>query len=240
VWGCYKLINDITTAEETIRKMTTYAHEHDGIGMLNTHWGAYGHIHPVAGVFHGLIYGASLSWNVEDIDDKWFDDAVSILEFKDPTGRTVALLREFHGLHLEWYCMLHGIKHLTPEQIDRYRLTDEKLAKTCRKANEIAVEFDKLRESAPPEKQQAYNEFVWSSRAVVLNAHTAMWAKRYLAGEITSEHKDALREFAGNIRRLSDDYEAIWRARNKESELYMITDAIAVIARDADDIAAAL
>ncbi len=46
-------------------------------GVLNTDWGDCGHVNFISGSYHGMILGASLSWNINSYgSDSEFDAAV--------------------------------------------------------------------------------------------------------------------------------------------------------------------
>ncbi len=232
VWGWSKFINTVDSGCGNIRKMVDYGRKHGAVGILNTDWGDYGHVNPLAGSFHGFVYGAALSWNVSAPDDPQFDRMVSMLELSDPTGRAAGLLRELGGLHARWRVMLEGI-----DSSSARRLPDSFLVKTCRRAPEIERELALLREKVPAERRIDYDEFLWSARAITLNGRLAMLAKRLAAKKLGASNAAELRTFAREMRTLAKDLGTIWRARNKESELFRITEIMEDIAKEAEKIA---
>ncbi|MBO4453197.1 MAG: beta-N-acetylhexosaminidase, partial [Clostridia bacterium] len=82
-------------AERNITKMVTAGGENKVFGMLNTAWGDYGAVCPINCTLYGIVLGAALSWNhrTKTMCAR-FDKSVSELVYGDPTGETVALLRE--------------------------------------------------------------------------------------------------------------------------------------------------
>lgn len=233
--GWNRLANDIDEATENIRKMVTYGKGNGAVGILTTDWGDFGHINPLAGSFHGLVLGASLSWNTGALDEGAFDRAFSVIELSDPSGRVGSLLRELGSLYTDWRMMIKGINGLTEE--DFKRIPENLLKKSCRRAPVIAQELTELRSKVSIERRIDYDEFIWSARAVAINALTALLAKRKLAGSLGPENKAELEEFSRSVMDLVHDYEAIWRARNKESELYMVAGVFHRIACEAKAIA---
>ncbi|HUT63373.1 MAG TPA: glycoside hydrolase family 20 zincin-like fold domain-containing protein [Anaerolineae bacterium] len=233
--GWNRLANDINEGTVNIRKMVTYGKENGAVGILTTDWGDYGHVNPLAGSFHGLVFGASLSWNTGKLDEKAFDRAFSVIELSDSSGRVGSLLRELGSLYTNWRMMIKGINGLTGE--DFTAIPENILKKSCRRAPEIAQELIKLRATVPIKRRIDFDEFIWSARAVAINSLTALLARRKIMGNLGTEHSAELIEFSHSVMDLAHDFEALWRARNKESELYMVTEVFYRIAREAEAIA---
>ena len=235
VSGWNRLANDLNAASRNIRSMVDYGIKNGVRGILNTDWGDYGHINPLAGSFHGMVLGASLSWNSAGPDDDTFDRAVSFLELSDPSGKAASFLRELGSLAANWRFMMKGISGIAPE--DFKRMPDELLVKSCRRAPEIEKELEKIRSKTPQDRRIDYNEFMWSARAIALNGRLALLARRRLNKKLGKKNARELREFAKSTVKLSREYETIWRARNKDSELFRITEVFKNIAADAEKIA---
>lgn len=232
VWGWSKFINTVDNGCQNIRKMVEYGKKNGAIGILNTDWGDYGHANPLAGSFHGLVYGAALSWNPGGTDDAAFDHMVSVLELSDSTGRAGGLLRELGGLHARWRVMLEGI-----DSPSARKLPDDLVVKTCRRAPEIERELAVLRKNVPADRRIDYDEFLWSARAITLNGRLAMLAKRQGAKKLGTANAAELKTFAREMRALAKDLGTIWRARNKESELFRLTEIMERVAKEAEGIA---
>ncbi len=78
VMGWSRFANDIQVASVNIRKMIQYGKKYSSEGVLNTDWGDCGHVNFISGSYHGMILGASLSWNFDSYSsDSEFDIAVS-------------------------------------------------------------------------------------------------------------------------------------------------------------------
>jgi hypothetical protein len=231
VSGWNRLANDLNSGTTNIKSMIEYGKKNNARGILNTDWGDYGHINPLAGSFHGMILGASLSWNNNNPDEN-HDRAISLLEFSDPSGRVVSLLRELGSLAANWRFMMKGISGIA--QQDFKKMPDELLVKSCRRAPEIEKELEKIRSKVPEESRIDYNEFIWSAKAIALNGRLAILAKRNLNHKLGKKDKQELHEFSEAIKKLSREYEIIWSARNKNSELFRIQDVFEFIAADAE------
>jgi hypothetical protein len=232
VWGWSKFINTFESGSSNIRRMVDYGKRYGAKGILNTDWGDYGHINPLAGSFPGFVLGAALSWNTAGPDDLNFERMVSVLELSDPTGKAAGLLRELGALHARWRVMMEGID--SPQAV---KYPDATIVSTCRRAPEIEKELARLREKTPTDRRIDYDEFIWSARAIALNGRLALLAKRKAQKKLGPANASELRDFARDMRKLASDLALIWRARNKESELFRITEIMEGIAKEAEGIA---
>ena len=232
VWGWSKFANTIDSGCKNIRAMVDYGKKNNAIGILNTDWGDYGHINPLAGSFHGMALGAALSWNTAGPDDPSFDRMVSMTEFSDPSGKTASLLRELGGLSCRWRVMIEGFD--SPSAL---KLPQELIANTCRRAPVIQKELELLRKKAPASHRIDYDEFIWSARAVALNGRLSLFARRRHDNKLGHKNAAELKQFARDMRALAKEYTVIWRARNKESELFRIAEIMEGIAKEAEKIA---
>ena len=238
VWGWSKFSARIDYATANISRMARYGREYGASGMLTTDWGDFGHINALGTSRHGLVTGACCAWNAStDPDSPAFDEAVSHVVWEDESGGTAGLLRELGELHTAWRRMIPGIGGLTREDIAQYDLTGTFLARSCRRGNELVIAFDELAGTAPPEHRLDYREFAWAARATVLNGFTTQWAKRRMDGSITAADAQALREYAASMRALASDFAALWRERNRESELGRILAVFESIATEAETLA---
>jgi hypothetical protein len=232
VWGWSKFINTFESGASNIRRMVDYGKRYGAKGILNTDWGDYGHVNPLAGSFPGFVLGASLSWNSASPDDLNFERMVSVLELSDPSGRAAGFLRELGALHARWRVMMEGIE--SPQAV---KYPDDRIVDTCRRAPEIEKELSLLREKVPADRRIDYDEFLWSARAITLNGRLALLAKRRAKNKLGSADAAELRDFARDMRKLAADLALVWRARNKESELFRLTEIMEGIAKEAEAIA---
>lgn len=232
VWGWSKFINTIDSGCKNIRAMVDYGKKNNAVGILNTDWGDYGHVNPLAGSFHGITLGAALSWNTAGPDDSTFDRMVSVTELSDPSGHVASLLRELGSLHCRWRVMLEGF-----ESPSALKLPDELLTNTCRRAPVIQKELELLRKKVPAARRIDYDEFVWSAKAIALNGHLALYARRKHDKKLGRKNAVELKHFAREMRALAKELAVIWRARNKDSELFRITGIMDGIAKEAENIA---
>lgn len=94
VSGWNQWMNRIGDSYRNIKKMCGYARKYHAVGILNTDWGDYGHINHPAYSVPGMIYGAAFSWNGKEILKEELDRQISVLEYRDGSGRLVGLMDE--------------------------------------------------------------------------------------------------------------------------------------------------
>lgn len=112
VSGWNQWMNRIGDSYRNITRMCAYAGKYHAAGILNTDWGDYGHINNPEHSVPGLIYGAAFSWNNgasrprngESISMEEMNRQISVLEYKDGSGRLVGLLDELaECVCFSWY-----------------------------------------------------------------------------------------------------------------------------------------
>lgn len=94
VAGWNQWMNLIENSYKNITRMCAYAHKHGAEGILNTDWGDCGHVnHPEYSV-PGMIYGASFSWNLENIGFDEINRHISVLEYGDTSEKLAGLMAQ--------------------------------------------------------------------------------------------------------------------------------------------------
>lgn len=104
VSGWNRWMNQICDSYENITRMCSYARKYHAAGILNTDWGDYGHINHPAHSVPGMIYGAAFSWNGKEILKEELNRRISLLEYRDGSGRLAGLMEELGNCScLDWY-----------------------------------------------------------------------------------------------------------------------------------------
>lgn len=92
VLGWNQLVNLQQNSYKNISRMCGYAMKYKAEGIINTDWGDFGHINHPAFSIPGAIYGAAASWNGELPSYEEINKRISILEYKDSSGRLMAIV----------------------------------------------------------------------------------------------------------------------------------------------------
>lgn len=104
VSGWNQWMNRIDDSYQNVTRMCAYAHKYRAEGILNTDWGDYGHINNPEHSVVGMIYGAAFSWNGEEIPRDEINRQISVLEYKDGSGRIAELMTELAACNdFGWY-----------------------------------------------------------------------------------------------------------------------------------------
>jgi len=238
------------TAFVNIAKLIDFGVKYSAVGVLNTDWGDYGHINFLSASIPGMIFGAALSWNnnnwgenlsneLESGNDKLYhqiDSDISKLEFKDKTGTLFGLIRELSRCSLknwrhivDWLYEKENIIYGHNLADDTVREQDENELRSCyEKALEIQESILKLLSASYKMKALDYQEFALSANGVALFQ---------ALGIVMNNEKDTAeliltpKELARKLEDWNIKFISLWRARNKESELYRINDTFRMICK---------
>lgn len=106
VCGWNRILNLYEQAYLNNKVMAEYGLKYGAKGFLNTDWGDFGHINDPSFSIPSMIYGASLSWNVKDSDNREkMNQMISKLEYCDISESFMDILEKiskqqyFHWWH---------------------------------------------------------------------------------------------------------------------------------------------
>ena len=186
------------------------------LGVLNTDWGDDGHANLLGHSFHGFAYGAEQSWSQGEIDPAEFDARFSWAVFRDEKGRMGKSARAlgmtndaFSPLgyrsapfRLYWEAFPHGERLAQPEENalrggERYAKESMKLAKACK---------GKL-----PGHEVTVDEFLLAARQSLYACKKVRAAR--------SPSKRVVKELASEWDEMRDEFERLWLARSRPSEI---------------------
>ena len=214
--GWNRIINGINNATINIIKYAEAGEKYGAMGLLNTDWGDHGHLNPLGGSLHGIALGCAVAWNVGDVDADEFDHAWNLTEFagQDVAGthRKLSSATEFKETWIKLYSPIDGERRYSP--LDRE--TGEKLVA----AGEEAADFFFSLQTDNDFLAQAAREYEWAARAHVLLGNKTILIDRVNAasGPDTELGSDLI-AWVEESRELFREYNEIWLARNKYSEL---------------------
>jgi hypothetical protein len=227
VSGWSRFANDIETASLNIRKMADYGRRFGAQGILTTDWGDCGHVNLLSGSYHGMAFGAALSWNSASYREmNEFDRAFSYLQYADQSGEIALLLRELGSLcsyHFgNLYAWAYDLECMWNKEQE---IKTWKMATTERRfgrAGEIAKQFKAIAENrfAAKSFSQDLGEFTWSAEAIQWMLLLVGYKKETEFGERDSGWRipDGQTIIAAGTS-LLERFKALWLKRNKTSEL---------------------
>lgn len=225
----------IRSSYENIVRMCSYAQKYGAIGVLNTDWGDFGHIaHPEYSVT-GMIYGASFSWNHENIPFEEINRQISQVQFHDASGRMVDLLAQAGEQEMFNWRMavtnyeIHALGNTFDWEPDFAKLTGAEAQASLKKAQETL-------EGLKKQIKEAVIHMDSSRRGMTgIYEHTidgiAIWNEvgRVLLSRRTEEGADGIKAegpFSEAEYQLADRletwfmfYKEIWRQVSREGDL---------------------
>jgi len=249
VSGWNMLMNDMDNAFSNIDKMVQYGEKYGAIGILNTDWGDFGHVNLLANSMPGMAYAAALSWNpkkliVDGLNTDGLgkyleiDEMISLLEFQEQERRIVGILRKVaQQQKVDWGMIVRWKESKYKQTTMKYnmgvfsQISEKDLREGYDKVLLLADEIVELSMKIKDSYRLDFQEFYISAKGIALLNALALIIKRYDIGQEIDELPILPVELAVKLEYWLNEYEKVWRARNKESELYRIGDTILQICR---------
>lgn len=235
VHGWNKLLNDLDTADRNIGTLAGYAEKYSVGGMLITDWGDFGHINLLAGSIPGVIYGAGLSWNTGRQPS---DDEISKIEYSDSSGKLISLVRllsqqpvmDWYDVVL-WYYAFRGYDTSPYESMDQLRekllgYDDASAGRAYEMIIQITGEISALMPQINENRKEDIMELVCAAEGLALFQALLLAIKKKFLGQTAVSLIFGYNELAAKLEYWFSRYKAVWRARNKESELFRIKEVI--------------
>jgi len=223
------LIGRHDNALANLRAAAKAGRKHGALGYLITDWGDGGHPQPLAVSYLPFLAGASLSWCAETFDEKKLIPVLNRDVFNDPTGNAAsaawALGRAHRKLKFtvpnetplgtviaappldqrELFCR-NGLKHYaripgknvraTLKEIEKQRVRLQRAIAAAKTGGVLSRELD------------------LAARMAAESCRFMLWQQARAAGKI-SEAKRLAQTGVRSLRKLDEDFNAYWPARNK-------------------------
>ncbi len=198
-------------------------------GLLNTDWGDGGHRNPLGASLHGFAHGAAHAWNGAAVDDANFTERFCRHAFGQGDGRLASYLRvlgetyRMTGPENEYTASLYRalVEPLRPpaegRRSDIDGVTAEAAAEIIEHLSAAAADMPDPDGQGEEFEALALGELALAGRMDVLACRRVLAAKQLRAGKTVDA--DELRALADETRRVADDFQELWLARNKPSRL---------------------
>jgi hypothetical protein len=216
--------------------MARFGVEAGAAGLLNTDWGDCGHVNLPAASYHGLAFGAALSWNAGDGGDAAdFDGRFSLLQWGLDGGdgpRLGKLLRELGTL--SWYHFGNLYAWITGKDCMWYREEDvkaadcEELRAKAARAGGIKKELEAMVGKARGFFEAAcrnggdvaeFEEYVWAAAATEWLLWLLVAKKKHEYGQDVGASTVEPEKLLVDGKALLSRFKELWLARGRESEL---------------------
>ncbi len=197
-------------------------------GYLNTNWGDQGHWQPLSVCYPALLYGAALSWNVENNTNIDIAQHVSLQVLNDTSGQSGVALVNLGDAYLKMKAPTSNssIFHQLLKRNSRTIKTDrwlKRVNKTNTKATIAFIEQQLAAFQATP--IQCYDadivqQEVTQACALALHAcHLALAKLSTTDGYFSSLDASSKAELKQELEALIAQHQTIWRMRNREGGL---------------------
>ena len=235
-----RLIGNLEGSFRNIARMAGYGREYQALGMLNTDWGDHGHIQPLAASIPGMIYGAAFAWNpAEPRTQPELGAAIARIEFGDSSGQLLEILNDISRKAPVTWCDIDiwyekRLGQTWGWEILRKNVSGwsgRALADGYAAAQEGAEQIAALTGRVPEARQLDLRELQLAARGTALFQALGVWIKSAAEGGIPTQVILSPGELAEAFEKWFGEYAELWRARNKESELYRIREFLAGICR---------
>ena len=236
VCGWNQFINLNWNAYENNKRLASYAVKYGAIGLLNTDWGDFAHMNHPDFSRAGMIYGASFSWNPQEIPVfEEMNRRVETLEFSGASGKflnTVAKLPENSLFQWEgavrYMELRKGIQEFEEnhrEYLDAHRdemkLADEK--NVCIRST--AAELYRLSGTFPKGSRKLIKPYLVGAEAMRIFNDIGKVVYREYCGMEFADLPDCM-ELAQELETWFYHYKQVYRSVSKESELWRMQEMI--------------
>ena len=220
--GWKQTINQFETAYLNIRKMATLAHKYNGAGLLVTEWGDFGHLQDPESSLPGIIYSAAMGWNTQIPTEEALNEAISVLEYGDPSGKIMSVLRTLsQQVVMNWGHVVEFVEiqqgHIEGRTMERFRADfqswiNDRLEKAEEMQQTIDVCLDQIAALTPTMtgRKRMYSYVLMAEGQKLLNRFAMN-----LYGENTKDP-----QLAADLEAWWNSYKNLWRKSSRESELY--------------------
>lgn len=226
--GWNKLINHYDDAYRNLHKMATLAYKFHGEGFLVTEWGDYGHAQDPESSFSLIPYAGAMGWNRSIPSKEKLDEAASVVEYGDLSGKLYAALSE-----LSEQAVMSWGDTVVYSEITRGRMPEHDL----QEYHEHYGTHIRKRLDAFEEHQRVIREC--QEKLMVLMG-TMRQRTRLVPFFVMSDGQMLLNRYARHIYEGGEDpkalaadleiwfreYKNLWRKTSQESELYRLGEVI--------------
>ena len=239
VSGWNQWMNQIGDSYRNITRMCGYARKYRAEGVLNTDWGDFGHINHPAHSVVGMIYGAAFSWNGEEIPGDEINRQISMLEYRDGSGRIAGLMEELAACCVfGWYDAVVYYETMALEESEpgaagqeclRGRteargITKEKVLETAGRIQELRQEFARAAICMDSTRRGLMQDLDVTAEGMDVWNHVGGLLTAWAAGNPAKEEEAF--GLAQRLEKWFTAYREVWRESGKEGELSRIAEIV--------------
>lgn len=233
VGGWNQLINLIESSYKNITRMCSYAHKYNGIGILNTDWGDFGHVNHPEFSTTGLIYGAAFSWNKKEIPFEEINKQISVLEYTDRTEHFVSIVADMATKSvMGWENVVVYMEQYTGKKVDEEAIKKSfleldltKVQQANRILAEKSQELYQVIASLDTGKRYLVKPYLVAAEGMILWNSIGATIDQMVYHRENPAAEDP-RKLAADLENWFYQFKEVWRTVSKESELFHIQNVI--------------
>ena len=239
VSGWNQWMNQIGDSYRNITRMCGYARKYRAEGVLNTDWGDFGHINHPAHSVVGMIYGAAFSWNGEEIPGDEINRQISMLEYRDGSGRIAGLMEELAACCVfGWYDAVVYYETMALEESEPGAagqeclcgrpggggIAKEKVLETAGRIQELRQEFARAAICMDSARRGLMQDLDVTAEGMDVWNHVGGLLTAWAAGNPAKEEEAF--GLAQRLEKWFTAYREVWRESGKEGELSRIAEIV--------------
>lgn len=239
VSGWNQWMNQIGDSYRNITRMCGYARKYRAEGVLNTDWGDFGHINHPAHSVVGMIYGAAFSWNGEEIPGDEINRQISMLEYRDGSGRIAGLMEELAACCVfGWYDAVVYYETMALEESEPGAagqeclcgrtggggITKEKVLETAGRIQELRQELARAAICMDSTRRDLMQDLDVTAEGMDVWNHVGGLLTAWAAGNPAKEEEAF--GLAQRLEKWFTAYKEVWRESGKEGELSRIAEIV--------------
>ncbi len=239
VSGWNQWMNQIGDSYRNITRMCGYARKYRAEGVMNTDWGDFGHINHPAHSVVGMIYGAAFSWNGEEIPGDEINRQISMLEYRDGSGRIAGLMEELAACCVfGWYDAVVYYETMALEESEPGAagqeclcgrtggggITKEKVLETAGRIQELRQELARAAICMDSTRRDLMQDLDVTAEGMDVWNHVGGLLTAWAAGNPAKEEEAF--GLAQRLEKWFTAYKEVWRESGKEGELSRIAEIV--------------
>ncbi|TRX71293.1 family 20 glycosylhydrolase [Carboxylicivirga sp. M1479] len=202
--------------------------KHGARGFLNTNWGDQGHWQPLSVCYPALLYGAALSWNVENNSNINIAQQVSIQVFNDRTNYSGQALVNLGNAYLKMGAITDNsnIFHQLLKRNKRSIKTDRWLKRTTSHKTTLTINYIQEQmallsraELACPDSEIVLQGINQASQLALHSCKLALAKLNTEDGNFSSIPEIEKELLRNELSELIKSHQTIWLLRNREGGL---------------------
>lgn len=210
------LKNQINAAENGIK--------YGAVGYLNTDWGDSGHPQQLISSYAPFVYGAAVSWSLEDNRELDINRILNRYVYKDPANKTSQIIYDLGNINqlmdpnnifnMSFYDLLKNVDKPLSEQKQTKNLTVVQLSTTIEALESIIVRISTIKASAK-DANIIQREIRNSAKLAIHACNIGLEKLKTADGTIQRVSDDDKYKLAIELEAIISEYKEIWMLRNR-------------------------